>query len=199
MPSRNRNRWTLTTGEIAKFCDVSAATVKTWIDKGYLKGFWLPKVTGNINNGKGYRRVHRKDLVDFMNKRGFSKKVVAEILSLECPKVACLGVNQNLVDQISKDLGDECVVVPTDTPFELGWYWSIQGPFDVVVIDWSIGRAMVLSMSQELRKQTSNPSIIGIIPDDFPMDDPIYENLAGVFKQDQAMSTLSLRIKELIT
>jgi two-component system response regulator VicR len=49
---------TLTTGEIAKFCDVNLRTVIRWIDRGSLKGFKLP--------GRGNNRVKEKDFVDFL-------------------------------------------------------------------------------------------------------------------------------------
>lgn len=48
----------LTTGEIAKYCNVSFITVIRWIDKGRLKGYQLP--------GRGDRRVSEKDFIDFL-------------------------------------------------------------------------------------------------------------------------------------
>lgn len=49
---------TLTTGDIAKMCDVNLRTVIRWIDRGALKGFKLP--------GRGNNRVRVEDFVAFL-------------------------------------------------------------------------------------------------------------------------------------
>ncbi|MET3999702.1 response regulator [Marinobacterium sp. MBR-109] len=49
---------TLTTGDIAKMCDVNLRTVIRWIDRGALKGFKLP--------GRGNNRVRVEDFVSFL-------------------------------------------------------------------------------------------------------------------------------------
>lgn len=49
---------TLTTGEIAKICDVNLRTVIRWIERGELKGFKLP--------GRGNNRVLVDDFVKFL-------------------------------------------------------------------------------------------------------------------------------------
>lgn len=48
----------LTTGQIAKYCQVDPRTVKRWIDEGGLKAYALP-VTG-------FLRVRTEDFVDFL-------------------------------------------------------------------------------------------------------------------------------------
>ncbi|SIS99816.1 response regulator [Neptunomonas antarctica] len=53
---------TLTTGEIAKLCDVHLRTVIRWIERGDLKGFKLP--------GRGNNRVRAEDFIDFLNHHG---------------------------------------------------------------------------------------------------------------------------------
>jgi two-component system, OmpR family, response regulator VicR len=50
---------TLTTGEVAGFCDVNFRTVMRWIDKGLLKGYRLPGTRGD-------HRVVVSDLMQFM-------------------------------------------------------------------------------------------------------------------------------------
>ncbi|MFT5542553.1 MAG: two-component system response regulator VicR [Glaciecola sp.] len=50
---------TLTTGDIAQYCDVNLRTVIRWIDNGSLKGYKLP--------GGGNNRVTVKDFVAFLN------------------------------------------------------------------------------------------------------------------------------------
>lgn len=49
---------TLSTGEIAKLCDVNLRTVIRWIERGALKGFKLP--------GRGNNRVRVEDFVAFL-------------------------------------------------------------------------------------------------------------------------------------
>lgn len=53
---------TLTTGEIAKLCDVNLRTVIRWIDRGALKGFKLP--------GRGNNRVREEDFIAFLKEHG---------------------------------------------------------------------------------------------------------------------------------
>lgn len=53
---------TLTTGEIAKICDVNLRTVIRWIERGELKGFRLP--------GRGNNRVLVEDFVNFLEQHG---------------------------------------------------------------------------------------------------------------------------------
>ncbi|MGR3310256.1 MAG: response regulator [Candidatus Brocadiales bacterium] len=48
----------LTSGEVARICNVSSPTVIKWIDTGMLKGFKIP--------GSKARRVTKKDLLEFM-------------------------------------------------------------------------------------------------------------------------------------
>jgi len=53
---------TLTTGDIAKYCDVNQRTVIRWLDKGVLKGFKLP--------GRGNNRVKVEDFIRFLKDNG---------------------------------------------------------------------------------------------------------------------------------
>lgn len=48
----------LTTGDIAEYCDVNLRTVIRWIDKGSLKGYKLP--------GRGNNRVTEENFVAFL-------------------------------------------------------------------------------------------------------------------------------------
>lgn len=52
----------LTSGEIAKHCDVSLRTVIRWIEKGVLKGYKLP--------GRGNNRVKVEDFLEFLSTNG---------------------------------------------------------------------------------------------------------------------------------
>ena len=54
----NSDLQTLTTGDIAKYCDVNFRTVIRWIDKGHLKSFKLP--------GRGNNRIQVHDFLHFL-------------------------------------------------------------------------------------------------------------------------------------
>jgi excisionase family DNA binding protein len=52
----------LTTGEVARICNVAARTVSKWVDTGRLEGYRIP--------GSKDRRVHAHALVEFMKQHG---------------------------------------------------------------------------------------------------------------------------------
>lgn len=52
----------LTTGEVARICNVTIRTVIKWFDSGELKGFRIP-------NSRD-RRIPRENLIEFMKKHG---------------------------------------------------------------------------------------------------------------------------------
>ena len=52
----------LTTGEVAKICNVAARTVSKWFDSGRLKGYRIP--------GSQDRRIPREYLIKFINEHG---------------------------------------------------------------------------------------------------------------------------------
>ena len=53
-----RKKEVLTTGEVAKICNVSPRTVTKWVDTGQLRGYRIP--------GTKYRRIPRQQLLRFM-------------------------------------------------------------------------------------------------------------------------------------
>ena len=61
---------TLTTGEVAKICNVATRTVAKWIDSGELKGFRLP-------GGKN-RRVLPECLIAFMKRNDIPLELTKE-------------------------------------------------------------------------------------------------------------------------
>ena len=60
----------LTTGEIAKICEVSPKTVIAWIERKQLQSFRI---------GKGPRKVTLSDLFDFLVSRNFPVASRAEL------------------------------------------------------------------------------------------------------------------------
>ena len=53
----------LTTGEVAKICNVAARTVSKWFDAGQIEGYRIP--------GSKDRRIPVDSLVKFMEDHGF--------------------------------------------------------------------------------------------------------------------------------
>ncbi len=68
----NNGKKTLTTGDVAKICDVTPETVAHWIDKGELRGFYLP--------GGKTRRVIRANLIEFMKRNHIPIEIKEEIM-----------------------------------------------------------------------------------------------------------------------
>ena len=60
----------VTTGEIAKICEVSPKTVIAWIDRKQLRSFRI---------GRGPRKVTLADLFDFLESRNFPIASVEEL------------------------------------------------------------------------------------------------------------------------
>lgn len=70
----------LTTGEVARFCEVAPRTVNGWIDSGILDGFRLP--------GSKDRRVRVDVLYTFMKTGGFPLAGVCRYMRLHGISVA---------------------------------------------------------------------------------------------------------------
>lgn len=65
---------TLSTGDIAKLCDVNLRTVIRWIERGALKGFKLP--------GRGNNRVRLEDFLAFLVE--YNMPIPAELQEESC-------------------------------------------------------------------------------------------------------------------
>ena len=59
----------LTTFQAARLCGVSHKSIERWIDAGFLRGFRTPG---------GHRRVHRADLLEFIQKRRTIERAPSE-------------------------------------------------------------------------------------------------------------------------
>jgi excisionase family DNA binding protein len=60
----------LTTGDVARLCNVSARTVQNWFDKGHLKGYKIP--------GTKIRRIPPAELIEFMKRNGMPFALVLD-------------------------------------------------------------------------------------------------------------------------
>ena len=88
--TRSTRRKTLTTGQIASICEVSAVTVAKWIDSGDLKGHLVP--------GTRFRRVFHQDLVIFFRDRGID----SAFLNIDKEKHPQLGIVDELLGSLHR-------------------------------------------------------------------------------------------------
>jgi len=100
----------LTTGEVAKICNVAPRTVSKWFDKGQLKGYRIP--------GSKDRRIPLNELVRFMKMHNMP------ITGLPVGKIrilivdGCNGTSINLTDMLNQN-GDYEIRTVSNT-FETG-------------------------------------------------------------------------------
>ena len=85
----------LTTGEVAKICNVAPRTVSKWFDTGVLKGYRIP--------GSKDRRIPVSQLVRFMKEHG----IPFDGMSGGKTRVLIVDDEQEIVDVLSKVLGEQ--------------------------------------------------------------------------------------------
>ena len=81
----------LTTGEIAKYCDVSLRTVIRWIDRGHLKSYKLP--------GRGNNRILIKDFISFLHKHDMP---IPEELHRSSNKILIVDDDRNMASALKR-------------------------------------------------------------------------------------------------
>lgn len=95
----------LTTGEVARICNVAARTVSKWIDSGRLEGYRIP--------GSKDRRVHAQALVEFMKQHniplGGDSDTRTCVLVVDPDRTAA-----STIKQVLEDMGGYDVHLATD-------------------------------------------------------------------------------------
>lgn len=118
----------LTTGEVAKICNVAARTVSKWIDSGRLEGYRIP--------GSKDRRVPVANLMAFMKKHNipFDGSMSGN------PRVLIVDADQETANTLREVLTTQTrfEVKTTDTAFSAGIECERFRPH-VVLVDESIG------------------------------------------------------------
>jgi excisionase family DNA binding protein len=92
----------LTTGEIANYCDVNLRTVIRWIDKGSLKGYKLP--------GRGNNRVTTENFTAFLRENNIPIPLEFQVLN---KKILVVDDEENMANAIKRVLkrdGYDCDV-----------------------------------------------------------------------------------------
>lgn len=123
MPNRTQKP-VLTTGEVARICNVAPRTVAKWIDQGQLRGYRIP--------GSRDRRVPREALIRFMRDYG----IPLDRLSSGPVRVVLLTPRSAQADRLAEALArqSDWEVDRTDDPFEVGLLLGARRP-DVLVVD----------------------------------------------------------------
>ena len=148
-------RKVLTTGLIAKHCNVAPRTVSKWIDSGRLKGYRIP--------GSDDRRVTREEFVRFLVAGGMP---LGEYAERACYKVLLIGAGPVLMEQLLEAFGpDDLAVTPTDCTFSAGMICRDFKP-DTIVIDLSIGRSEAARIAWTLRAASESLHLVAIAWDD---------------------------------
>ena len=85
----------LTTGEVAKICNVAPRTVSKWFDSGALHGYRIP--------GSKDRRIPLNQLIRFMKQHGMPLNG----LMTGCTRILIVDDEQDIVEVLEKILEDE--------------------------------------------------------------------------------------------
>ena len=91
----NKVKDVLTTGEVAKICNVAPRTVSKWFDSGALHGYRIP--------GSKDRRIPLNQLIRFMKQHGMPLNG----LMTGCTRVLIVDDEQDIVEVLEKILEDE--------------------------------------------------------------------------------------------
>ncbi len=119
---------TLTTGDIAKYCDVNQRTVIRWLDKGALKGFKLP--------GRGNNRVKVEDFIRFLKENGmpipeeFSEAAEKRILVVDDERPVA-----NAIKRVLRPVSSKIEIA--EAGFEAGTKLIMHRP-DLMTLDLSM-------------------------------------------------------------
>src|SRR5580704_8297540 len=95
MSATDKLKDVLTTGEVAKICNVAPRTVSKWFDSGALHGYRIP--------GSKDRRIPLNQLIRFMKHHGMPLNG----LMTGCTRVLIVDDEQDIVEVLEKILEDE--------------------------------------------------------------------------------------------
>lgn len=130
----------LTTGEVAKICNVAPRTVSKWFDAGHLRGYRIP-------GGKD-RRIPLDQLVRFMRAHGIPLNGLdsggRRVLIFDADAGLCAAVSKALKEQGGFD------VCTANTALEAGALARERTPA-VIVVDVTLPDAQPLSLSRFVR------------------------------------------------
>ena len=143
----DKTREVLTTGQVARICNVAPRTVSKWFDSGQLRGYRIP--------GSKDRRIPLTQLIRFMQAHNIP------LDGLETGQTRLLFVDQDVdltrVLEESLEASGNCQVATAGTLFEAGVLAGVRPPH-VMVVDVTlpdvIPRELVRTMRTHEQLQT---------------------------------------------
>jgi excisionase family DNA binding protein len=180
-----KNKDVLTTGQVAKICNVAPRTVSKWFDTGQLRGYRIP--------GSKDRRIPVHQLVRFMKAHGMPLE------GLETGQVRVLVVEeeQDLVHLLQRALADEAgyEVRTAASAFEAGVEAGRFRPH-VILLDMSLPGVAGAQLCRYIR---SHPELQGTRL--IAVETGIDEGRAQALRQDGFDSSLQkpFEIRQLIS
>lgn len=134
----------LTTGEVAKICNVAPRTVSKWFDSGSLKGYRIP--------GSKDRRIPLAELVKFMRSHG----IPLDGLSSGRTRVLIVDDDAEVVDVLRKVLTEQTnyEVSTANSAFEAGLECERAKPH-VLLLDAHLGEDEAQKVAQLVHNSDS--------------------------------------------
>lgn len=131
----------LTTGEVAKICNVAPRTVSKWFDSGSLKGYRIP--------GSRDRRIPASELVRFMRAHG----IPLEGTNSGRTRVLIVDKEREVVDVLEKVLGEQTnyEVRSCTSAFQAGMECEKFKPH-VVLLDLHVGDVDAKVFADSIRR-----------------------------------------------
>lgn len=132
----------LTTGEVAKICNVAPRTVSKWFDSGQIKGYRIP--------GSKDRRIPVSSLIQFMKDHGIPMDGVHS----GKPRVLVVDDDREIVDTLQRVLIEQAgyEVRVSVNGFEAGFECERFRPH-VILLDIHIGDSDATAVAKFVRSQ----------------------------------------------
>ena len=149
----NSHRNVLTTGEVARICNVAPRTVSKWFDAGQLRGYRIP--------GSKDRRIPLDQLVRFMRAHGIPLNGLDNgawrVLVIDNDKALCEAIVKALGD------GDRYEVTAAESAIEAGAAAQEAKPH-VVIVDVTLPDVVPKTLVRWFRshRQLRNACLIGV-------------------------------------
>lgn len=134
----------LTTGEVAKVCNVAPRTVSKWFDSGALRGYRIP--------GSKDRRIPVTELVKFMKAHG----IPLDALHSGRTRVLIVDADPDITDLLEKSLAEQTnyEVRSARSGFEAGMLCERFKPH-VVLLDIHLGEGDARNVAELIRTSDS--------------------------------------------
>jgi len=186
-----KNRQVLTTGEVAKICQVAPRTVSKWFDSGRLRGYRIP--------GSQDRRIPKEHLIRFLKENNMP---LGDLEQEGYHKILIVGAEQLFIDRVKELLpeDDDYKYEIAHSGFQAGQLASSFHP-DTIVIDLAMGRAEGVEIARNLRRYEAykDTLIIAMASEDEASPESLTEyGYSEAFKKPFDVALLTERIQTLV-